>query len=86
MWTRNGSSKQIAKDRLRNVLVHDRADTSPEFMSHLRDDLMRVVSEYLEVGQNGVDMKLQSLDDHVALVASIPVKQLKRARQRSGNN
>lgn len=84
MW-RNGQSRQIAKDRLRNVLVHDRADTSPEFMAHLREDLMRVVSEYMEVGQNGVDMKLQSLDDHVALVASIPVKQLKRRDRRNNN-
>ncbi len=84
MWMRN-SSKQIAKDRLRNVLVHDRADTSPDFMSNLRDDLMRVVSEYMEVGQSGADFQLQSVDDHVALIANIPVKQVRRGR-RPGNN
>ena len=81
MWGRN-SSREIARDRLRNVLVHDRANTSPDFMNSLHDDLMRVVSQYLEIGQTGVDMKLQSVDDHVALIANIPVKQVKRARTR----
>ena len=79
------SSKDVAKNRLRSVLAHDRTDTSPEFMEHLRDDVMRAVSEYVEIGQCGIDMKLQSDDDHIALVANIPVKQLKRRRNR-GNN
>jgi cell division topological specificity factor len=78
-------SRDVAKNRLRNVLAHDRADTSPEFMEHLRNDVMRIVSEYVEVGGQGVDLQLQSVEDHVALVANIPVKQLRR-RGRQGNN
>lgn len=76
------SSKDVAKERLRNVLVRDRSSTSPDFMDNLREDLMRVLSEYVEVGQSGLDMKLQSVENHVALVASIPVKQVKRNRSR----
>lgn len=80
-----GQSRDIAKNRLRNVLTHDRADTSPEFMEHLRADVMRIVSEYVEVGTQDIDLHLQSVEDHVALIANIPVKQLRR-RGRSGNN
>ena len=78
-------SRDVAKNRLRNVLAHDRADTSPEFMEHLREDVMRIVSEYVEVGGQGVDLHLQSVEDHVSLVANIPVKQLRR-RRGSGSN
>ena len=33
------SSREIARDRLKVVLIHDRANISPEVMEHLRDDL-----------------------------------------------
>ena len=79
------ASRDVAKNRLRNVLAHDRADTSPEFMEHLRADVVRIVSEYVEVGGQGIDLQLKSVEDHVALIANIPVKQLRR-RARPSNN
>jgi len=78
-------SRDVAKNRLRNVLAHDRADTSPEFMELLRQDVIRTVSEYVELSGQNIDLTLQNADDHVAIVANIPIKQLKR-RGRPGNN
>ena len=33
------SSKEIARDRLKVVLIHDRANVSPEVMDHLKNDI-----------------------------------------------
>jgi cell division topological specificity factor len=76
------SSKDIAKERLRLVLVHDRSSVAPQLLENLKGDLIRVISEYMEIDQAGLDVNLESSDDHVALVANIPVKRLKRSWQR----
>ena len=45
------SSREIARDRLKVVLIHDRANISPEVMEHLRDDIIKVISNYMEINQ-----------------------------------
>jgi len=37
----NGGSKSVAKERLQIVLIHDRADISPEMLDGLRRDIYR---------------------------------------------
>ena len=39
----NSSSKDVAKERLRLVLVHDRANVSPELLNDLKTDLIEVI-------------------------------------------
>lgn len=70
-------SKDVAKERLRLVLVHDRASVSPQFLEMLKNDLIQVISRYMEIDEN-VDVNLSSADGSVALVASIPVRRMKR--------
>jgi cell division topological specificity factor len=48
----SASSKDIAKERLRLVLVHDRVNVSPQFMEVLKDDMIRVISNYMDINQN----------------------------------
>ena len=74
-------SKDVAKERLRLVLIHDRNNVSPKLLESLREDLMKVISEYLEIDNNGFDVDLQSTETQVALVANIPVKRIKRSWQ-----
>ena len=71
------SSKEIARDRLKVVLIHDRANISPEVMDHLRDDIIKVISNYMEINQQGMEISLANDDDSVALVANIPVSRMK---------
>ena len=42
------TSRQVARERLQVVLIHDRAKIAPEVMDHLRDDIIRVISNYLK--------------------------------------
>jgi len=70
-------SGQIAKQRLQVVLIHDRANVSPEVMENLKNDIIKVISNYMEINQNEMEINLANDDDSVALVANIPVSRMK---------
>ncbi len=77
----NHSSKTVAKERLRLVLVHDRAGVSPELLQTLKIDLIKVISNYMEIDEHALEVSLDSSENQVALVANIPVKNMKRSIQ-----
>lgn len=69
------SSKDIAKERLRLVLVHDRSLTiSSEFLNALKEDLIKVIREYLEIDEDELRVNLENEDNSVALIANIPIR------------
>lgn len=72
------SSKNVAKERLRLVLVHDRAKVSPQLLQNLKEDLIKVISEYMEIDQDALEVTLNNSDNSVALIANIPVLRMKR--------
>ncbi|WP_131918322.1 cell division topological specificity factor MinE [Heliophilum fasciatum] len=74
-------SKSIAKERLRLVLVHDRCNISPEILDDLKEDLIRVISKYLEIDVRSLDVSFSQEDQAMALVANIPVIGVKRQNQ-----
>ncbi|MGI6492981.1 MAG: cell division topological specificity factor MinE, partial [Peptococcaceae bacterium] len=78
VFGREGSSKQVAKERLRLVLVHDRSSLSPQLLETLRKELIQVISKYMDIDENGLDVSLDSSGNTVALVANIPVKGMRR--------
>lgn len=77
----NSSSRNVAKERLRLVLVHDRADISPELLQSLKAELIQVISNYMEIDEQALEVSLDSSENQVALVANIPVKRMKRKFQ-----
>ncbi len=77
---KNKASKNIAKDRLKLVLVHDRASMSPEVMEALRAELIQVISKYLDVDSKNIEMELNDNNNQATLVANIPIHQIKRKK------
>jgi cell division topological specificity factor len=69
----------VAKERLRLVLVHDRTDISPQLMQDLKSDLIKVISNYMEIDEAALEVSLDSNENQIALVANIPVKGMKRS-------
>ena len=69
-------SGQIAKERLQVVLIHDRASVSPEVMEQLKSDIIAVISKYMEINRNEMEITLENDTKSVALVANIPVNSL----------
>lgn len=74
----NSTSKNVAKERLRLVLVHDRANVSPHLLESLKEDLIKVISQYMEIDESALEVNLDNSDNTVALVANIPVVRMKR--------
>jgi len=72
------SSKNIAKERLRLVLVHDRVNISPQVLEAMREDLIKVISEYMEIDERALEVSLNQDERTVALMANIPILRLKR--------
>ena len=77
------SSKSVAKERLKLVLVHDRVDCSPQLLDLIKDDILKVIANYAEIEENGLEIKMSKSrgeDEDMpvsALVANIPLKNIK---------
>jgi cell division topological specificity factor len=77
------ASGNVAKDRLKLVLVSDRAGCSPEILEQIKNDIIAVISKYIVIDQEGLDIKIgQTPSDGnngnvPALFANIPIKDLK---------
>lgn len=71
-------SKDRAVERLKLILISDRSNLSPELIEKLKEDLVRVVSSYMDVDMSSMEVYLEKGDDQVALTASLPVKSVKR--------
>jgi cell division topological specificity factor len=69
--------KSVAKDRLRLVLMHDRADIPAPMLDQMRREIMAVVSKYVDIDEDTLDVNLARDDDTVALVANIPIRRIR---------
>ena len=72
------TSGQKAKDRLRIVLIHDRTDISPQLLDSLRDEIVQVLTKYMDIDREKIEIDLDRDEKAVALVANIPVLRIKR--------
>ena len=81
------SSGNVAKDRLKLVLVSDRANCSPELMEQIKNDIIKVISKYVEIDAEGLDIKITQTESEgnngtvPALFANIPIKDLKAPKK-----
>jgi len=78
------SSSNVAKERLKLVLIHDRAGTSPssDIMESIKRDIMKVISKYFEVQEDTFDVEIKNTHDErgtaaTRLTADIPIKRIK---------
>ncbi len=78
-FNRDNSSKDVARERLRLVLIHDRSMVSPELINALKADLIEVIQQYMDIDVESLIVNLENEDDTMALIANIPVRSLKRA-------
>lgn len=72
------SSAHTAKERLKLVLIHDRADISPGLLETMRDDLVSVISKHVGVDRDAVRLRLTHDRHESRLVADIPLVPARR--------
>jgi len=76
-------SKTIVKERLRLVLMHDRGSTlDPQLLGNLKEEIIEVMSKYIEIDRTESEVNLDKSEDTVALVANISVRNIKRENLR----
>ena len=67
------SSKDTACNRLRVVLMQDRTNLTPELMERMRREMVDLLSKYVEMDKEALELNLEQDGDQVALMLSIPV-------------
>ena len=73
-------SAQSAKERLQLVLIHDRTDLTPAELDALKDDLLKVISKYIDIDPDAVQIGVERDGRSQRLVADIPLRSLSRRR------
>lgn len=77
------SSKDLAKERLKLVLIHDKANVSPQFLEMVKGEIIKVIKKYMEIDEDALDIQLTKTksdeSDRIvpALVANIPILNVK---------
>ncbi len=67
------SAKDVARSRLKVVLMQDRTNINPALLERMRKDLVKLLTKYLELDDDALELNLEQDGDQMALMLSIPV-------------
>ena len=74
------SSGDVAKDRLKLLLVTDRASCSPEMMEQIKNEIIQVISKHMDIDMEGLDIQITQTESESnngtvpALFVNIPLR------------
>lgn len=71
-------SSSTAKERLRLVLMTDHLELAPEMIDAMKRDLVDVISRYVEVDRDKIDVTFEQQDRALAMLANIPILSVNR--------
>ncbi len=82
---RRRTSGQIAKDRLKILLISDRVSCSPEMMELIKNDIADVISKYMKIDARNMEIQISKTAGEQGrngkkvpvLYANIPILDLK---------
>jgi cell division topological specificity factor len=76
MFSKNKKSGDIAKDRLKILLISDRTNCSPEIIQMIKKDIMYVVSKYIDIDKDKCIIDIEK-SKKPYIFANIPIKEVK---------
>ena len=82
-FVKKKNSADEARDRLKLLLVSDRSNCSPETMELIKNDIIKVISKYMEIDPQGLDIQITQNDEEhsgPALFANIPIREMKKKK------
>lgn len=59
---RRKSSREIAKDRLKILLISDRVNCSPEMMDMIKADIAKVISKYMKIDAKSMEIQISKTE------------------------
>lgn len=82
---RRKSYCQVAKDRLKILLISDRVNCSPEMMELIKADITKVISKYMRIDTDHMEIEIQAKGGNKSgrnkspsLIANIPILDLQK--------
>ena len=74
--------KEIAKDRLKLILIHDRGDLPEETLEKIRTEILQVITKYKEIQVDDVEIsvsksEIEEGDAPSSLIANIPIRNIR---------
>lgn len=83
-FNRKSQSSDVAKDRLKLLLIHDRMNCSTELLEMMKADIIAVISKYVDVDNDGFNIEIETMETDEThrkspvLSANIPIKSIKK--------
>lgn len=81
---RKKSSSEVAKDRLKILLISDRVNCSPEMMEMIKTDIAKVISKYMKIDAKSMEIQITKTSPkgrnmkNPSLYANIPILDLRK--------
>ena len=73
LFYKKSRSATQAKERLQLVLINDRTALTPKALESLKDDLLEVLSRYIEIDSDAVQIDLTRKGRQQRLIADVPI-------------
>ena len=80
LFRREPNSASQAKERLKLVLIHDRTDMAPGTLEVMKDELIAVISRYVDIEPEAVRIDMTQEGREQRLIADIPLRPAKRRK------
>jgi cell division topological specificity factor len=80
------ASGQVARQRMQVVLMHDRLDLTPDILQALKNDIMAVLSRYMEIDDETIKVDFEQGKNYTALVSNVHIKRVYRRGAPAGDN
>ena len=80
---RKKNSRDIAKDRLKILLISDRVSCSPQMMELIKQDIAKVISKYMKIDTDSMEIEINNASSkgkrkkNPTLYANIPILDMK---------
>lgn len=71
------NTKENAYNRLKLVLMQDRTNLTPLLLEKMREELIELLSRYVEMDKEALELNFEQEGDSMALMLSIPVLRAK---------
>ena len=82
-FLRRKKSNEIAKDRLKILLISDRVNCSQEMLELIKQDIAKVISKYMKIDAQSMEIQISKTEakgrnaKNPSLYANIPILELK---------
>ena len=72
MFRRQPKSATVAAERLKIILAHERRGVSAPFMEQMKEEIIKVVSKFVDVDPNHIEVRLTDEADIEMLEVTVP--------------